>query len=335
MRTAGTVIVAGVLAALGLSLSCGARTSLPGVRGDDIDGRGGDGPGGEVITVGPIATSTTTGDGGGGNDGGGGQDATGGGPPVEQCDPDVLFVYLVTSETDLYRFDPRALDTGGEPFELVGALSCPTVGGSPFSMAVSRSGRAYSVFDTGELFRINVKNAACSATDWQPGTAGFDVFGMGYALDDEGGGEQLYVADINLGGVVSDGLGRIDTDTFDLEYIGPFSQNPGSRMEMTSADDGGLYAFFIESDVAGGTLVEIDKNTAEIVQAVQIDEPSGGNTSLAFAYWGGNFYIFVGAAGSSTVTRYRPDVGIAENVATLPRTIVGAGVSTCDPDEAR
>ena len=45
------VIIASVLAALGLSLSCGARTSLPGARGDDVDGRGGDGQGGEAITV--------------------------------------------------------------------------------------------------------------------------------------------------------------------------------------------------------------------------------------------------------------------------------------------
>lgn len=330
------VIVAGVLAALGLTLSCGARTALPGARGDDVDGRGGNGQGGESITVGPIATSTTTGDGGGGNDGGGGQDATGGGPPVEPCDPDVLFVYLVTSETDLYRFDPRALDTGADPFELVGALVCPTIGfdATPFSMAVSRTGRAYSVFNDGELFRINVKNAACAATDWQPGTAGFDVFGMGYALDDEGGGEQLYVADINFD-AVSDGLGRIDTSTFELEYIGPFSQNPGTRMEMTSADDGGLYAFFIDDAIVGGTLVEIDKDTAEIVQAVRLDQPESGSSSLAFAYWGGDFYIFTGFAGTTTVTRYRPADGTVAQVATLPRTVVGAGVSTCDPDEAR
>ena len=161
MRTAS---LAGLLGVLSLCASCGARTGLPGLGGDDDDGAGLAGGGGSVgafVTVGPQATATGTGgsDGGGGSGEGGLGD--GGAPPFPQCDPDVLFIYLVTSETDLYRFDPSKVGvSGAQPFELVGSLQCPT-GGSPFSMAVSRSGRAYSVYNTGELFRINVKNAAC------------------------------------------------------------------------------------------------------------------------------------------------------------------------------
>lgn len=326
MRTA---IVAGLLAILSASVACGARTELPGLRGADGPSGGG-GEGGDRL-VGPLATSVGGGgshEGGGGNDGGGGQNE-GGAPPFEPCDPDVLFIYLVTSETDLYRFDPSA--PAGQRFERVGALSCPTqLGGTPFSMAVSRSGRAYSVYTTGELFRINVKDASCSATSWWPSPADFAVFGMGYALDDDGGGETLYVADIQFG-QPSAGLGIIDTEDFSFAYIGPFSENPGDAIELTSADDGELYGYFL-NDGGGGTVVRIDKDSGVILEAAALDVGTGG--SLAFAYWGGDFYIFNGQGTTSLVWRYSPSTGVVEQFDQLDREIVGAGVTTCDPDQA-
>ncbi len=318
------------LVAASIAAACGARTQLPGDRLDD-GGEGGSGlaPSQSSITVGPIATSTTTGSGGGGNDGGGGQNEAGG-PPIEECDPDVLFIYLVSSQNQLYRYDPVNLD-----IELVGSLSCPTrFGGSPFSMAVSRSGRAYSVFSTGELFRISVKNAACSATDWEPRQLGdFGVFGMGYAIDDDGRGESLHVADIQFG-APSRGLGTIDPDDdFALRFIGPFSENPGDAIELTSADDGELYGYFLGGD-GGGTIVRIDKANGDILEAVGLPIGGGGG-SLAFAYYGGDFYIFTGGGGGSTVTRYRPSDGTVTELQTFAEDIVGAGVTTCDPDAAR
>jgi hypothetical protein len=330
MRTA---IVAGLLSVLSLSVACGARTELPGLRaGEDAGPSTGTGGEGGTTFAGPIATSAggVGGDGGGGNDGGGGQNE-GGSPPFEPCDPDVLFIYLVTSETDLYRFDPSA--PPAEAFELIGSLQCPTqLGGTPFSMAVSRSGRAYSVYNSGELFRVNVKNAACTATDWAPPPSGeFTRFGMGYALDADGGGETLYVADITFEDP-SAGLGTIDTTDFSFRYIGPFSENPGRAIELTSSDDGALYGYFL-NDGGGGTVVRIDEATGAILEATPLDVGAGG--SLAFAYWGGDFYIFNGQGGGlSQVWRYRPDVGSVELFAELPREIVGAGVTTCDPEQA-
>ena len=40
-----------------------------------------------------------------------------------------------------------------------------------------------------------------------------------------------------------------------------------------------------------------------------------------------------GQNGASEVTRYRPSTGEVGVVATLDREIVGAGVTTCDPDQ--
>jgi hypothetical protein len=57
------------------------------------------------------------------------------------------------------------------------------------------------------------------------------------------------------------------------------------------------------------------------------------DSAYAFAFWGGDFYFFTSmGGGSSTVTRYHPDDDSLKVVATLDRTIVGAGVSTCAPE---
>lgn len=238
------------------------------------------------------------------------------------CEPDLLYIYLVTSETDLYRYRP---DTG--VFSLVGNLSCPS-GGSPFSMGVSRTGFAYVIYNDGSLFKVNTANAECESTDWIPGTGGFNTFGMGYALNDDMMGETLHVAEINFQDV-SKGLATIDTNTFELGYIGPFSANPGFALEMTSSDDGFLYGYFLKSDGTGGIIVQIDKHTADINIVAEVSA-GVSSSALAFAYWGGDFYVFTSEGNSlTTVTRYQPSTGTESVVATLDRTVVGAGVSTC------
>lgn len=245
-------------------------------------------------------------------------------PPdaLPPCDPDVLYIYLVTSETELYRYRP---DTGA--FSLVGSLDCD-FDASPFSMGVSRTGIAYVVYSNGELYAVSTIDASCSGTDWAPGTGGFGAFGMGFALEDDLTTETLHVAEINFE-APSKGLATIDTETFDLDYIGPFSENPGNAIELTSASDGKLYGYFLDSGGMGGHVVEIDKNTAEIVDSVAVP-PGEPGSALAFAYWDGDFYIFTSNQdASTTVTRYKPSDGSVQVVAELNRTVVGAGVTTC------
>ncbi|MBK9033537.1 MAG: hypothetical protein IPL61_20110 [Myxococcales bacterium] len=55
-------------------------------------------------------------------------------------------------------------------------------------------------------------------------------------------------------------------------------------------------------------------------------------SSYAFAHWGGVFYVFTTADGTSSVHAVHMKTGAQEEVATdLPMRIVGAGVSTCAP----
>ena len=105
-----------------------------------------------------------------------------------------------------------------------------------------------------------------------------------------------------------------------------------TRAELTGTGDGRLYGFFTNEApaVSGSRLIELDKPTARIL--ANNDLPVGRpNDAWAFAYWGGDFWIFTSPGGVSTVTRFRPSDSTTTDLATMPSTIVGAGVSTCAP----
>ena len=209
-------------------------------------------------------------------------------------------------------------------------------------MGVSRTGTAYVLYTSvgvpgssppGRLFAVDIGNASCEQTDFVPGQHGFDLFGMGFAIDDDGMGETLYVGSIKYNGEKSLGLASVSTDKFELTLIGPFSQDLGSEMELTSSDNGQLYAYMLDPGNTGGAIVRIDKATAEILEVTPL--PVGqNNAALAFAYWGGDFYLFTSPQGdpNTTITRYRPADGSVTIMGSLAKTVVGAGVTTCKPN---
>jgi hypothetical protein len=79
-------------------------------------------------------------------------------------------------------------------------------------------------------------------------------------------------------------------------------------------------------------VAEIDKKTGAILsEAPQqgIDQKPGLN--FAFAFWGGDFYMFVGPYGQTGVYRYSPNTSATTLVKTVSLSIVGASTSTCAP----
>ena len=246
--------------------------------------------------------------------------------PPECESPDTTYSCGVTSQNKRLACKPQS-----NSFEPRGTLVCPAApGATPFSMAVDRTGLAHVVFTDGELFRVSTLDAACEATPFVVGQQGFVTFGMGYAANQNDPGETLYVAEINFS-APSLGLARIDTDSYLLSYIGPFSQNPGYALELTPTGPGPLYGYFLNNGPPGGTLVEIDTATAEILSTDPVDV-GNQSSALAIAWWGGYFYIFTTPGQTSTqVTRYDPVTHTAKVVATSSLTVVGAGVSTCAP----
>jgi hypothetical protein len=246
-------------------------------------------------------------------------------------DADATLIYIVTDSNELYSFFPP-----DQSFVFISNLACPSNGATPFSMAVDRKGVALVEFTDQNLYRVSTATGACIGTPYVPNQQGFGQFGMGYATNDIGPVESLFVAGTRdtMVSPVSPGLGRIDSTTFALTKIGNFVPDI-AQAELTGTGDGRLFAFYTKNPatVTGppSYIGEIDTNTAHVIAETAFPTVDQGN-GWAFAFWGGDFYMFTSPnGGSSDVTRYRPSDGTVNVVATLPATIVGAGVSTCAP----
>jgi hypothetical protein len=270
-------------------------------------------------------------------------------PIVDECqDAGTTYIYLITVDNELYRFYPPDLQSG-TPFHDLGPLKCPIAkGDSPYSMAVDRKGTAYCIFQSGDLFLFSTGNpAACNATSYVPTTIGANfTFGMGFSANVNDPGETLYVASNDppvAGPPKPEFLGSIDVQTFTLSTIGQFQKVIGSA-ELTGTSDGRLFGFGVnEPSVSGPAsyqLIEFDKQKAKILTDIPLMMPSGslGVHGWAFAYWGGDFYFFtsdITMGGQTGVSLYHPQPGdtlaVAHWVGIVPKTIVGAGVSTCAP----
>jgi hypothetical protein len=242
-------------------------------------------------------------------------------PPNDCPDADSTLIYLLDANQRLFSFYPPTLD-----FTNIATLACPG-GDMPYSMAVDRKGKAFSVFyPGGALMEISTATAACTTAKYQPGQHGFTVFGMGFSGNATS--ETLYVAQADPNFMAtSGGLGSIDTTTFGLSFIGTFSQ-PLNRCELTGTGDGRLFAFCVDSNT-GSTIAQIDPATAQVIGENHLQVGTSSD-AFAFAYWGGSFWIFTGS-GNSTITQYDLDTQKESTVTTVPALIVGAGVSTCAP----
>ncbi len=253
-------------------------------------------------------------------------------PPIDAFFPDVpipndcpdsgsTLIYVLGAGNELYSFYPPTL-----AFKLIGTVSC-SGSSAPFSMAVNRLGIAYSVFVDGHVFQISTANAACKSTTYQPNQLSWNNFGMGYATGPDGG-DELFVIQVDFGNP-SLGLGIIDTTAFTLSKVGSFVPDLTPECELTGTGDGRLFALCL-SQSAGSTLAQIDPSTAVVIAADSLTT-GGGQEALAFAFWGGDFWIFTSPGSTTTVTKYDPIAKTETVMTSLAAQIVGAGVSTCAP----
>lgn len=217
-------------------------------------------------------------------------------------------IYVLATDKWLYRFHPDKLS-----FDRVGQVACPTSAGT-FSMAIDRRGTAFVEYTDGRLFAVDTNSGRCRTTAFRAGQTGFETFGMGYARNDEGPGETLYIAGA--------GLGALDTKTFGIKFLGSLTYG---RTELTGLDKQ-LFAFSVGSGVIAG----LDKKTGGTQLAYRTSAVSD-RAAFAFAQWGGDFWVFTGDR-HSIVTQYSPSDGkstvVVQDTGML---IVGAGSSTCAP----
>ena len=250
-------------------------------------------------------------------------------------DAEATLVYTITSTNELQSFNPA---TG--QFRLIGRIACPagadTGGGgpaTPFSMAVDRRGIAFILFTDERLYRVSTATGACIATSYVPRQSNFGRFGMGFATNSIGPTETLFIAgDEFQTPAGARGLARITPGTFNLTRVGDFSPQI-DQAELTGTGDGRLYAFYRKPpDTPPSYIGEIDVATGQVIGERRFDTVDQGS-GWAFAYWGGDFYMFHAPGDTSRVTRWRPSDDSVTQVATTPLKIVGAGVSTCAPQQ--
>ncbi|MFT5684402.1 MAG: hypothetical protein ACI8RZ_005343 [Myxococcota bacterium] len=235
------------------------------------------------------------------------------------------FVYVVTARDELYRFHPPSMS-----FQLVSRLSCPARSyASPYSMAVSRDGTAYVVFNDGNLFRVDTETGQCDATGYRTNQAGFTSFGMGYMQD--GSTEKLFISASSYLGGSGYQLGTIAPGQLKAVPVGVYDQL-SARSELTGTGDGRLFGAFEGEPYV---VAEIDPRNARILSQAPQDAVSypPNSSNFAFAFWGGSFWLFAGPGSSTDVYRYNPDEGTTEKVSRQSFAVVGAGVSTCAPTE--
>lgn len=235
----------------------------------------------------------------------------------DDCSEAAKLVYVLTLEGRLFSFHPPTLD-----FIQIGKLECPDVAphATLFSMSVARDGTAYVLYGDGNLQLVSTADASCTSSGYVPEQLGFVTFGMGFASE-AAGSEALFAADYHAAG-----LARIDKRTLTMSFVGPLALS--GPPELSGTGDGRLFGFFR----SGAHVAEIDKTTAEILSDVPLSLQVG--SAWAFAFWGGDFWLFTRPDTYSEVHRYRPSTGTIELMTEAPAmVIVGAGVSTCAPLE--
>jgi hypothetical protein len=243
--------------------------------------------------------------------------------PVSDCpDAGATLIYVVTVSNELMSFYPPSAT-----FAPIGKLACAArdPAATPFSMAVDHTGVAYVVFSDGELFRVSTSTAACQRTGFTTGGRFATTFGMAYVKDNTGTGETLYVAEK----ACPSRLGWIDTKRFTLNVVGVVSP-PWCNAELTGTGAGELFSFDATGPDTDAAISRIDKSAARVTARSVLPGVHQG-TAWAFAFWGGDFYMFTAPVSGTVVTRFRPSDGSIGQVAQLADQVVGAGVSTCAP----
>lgn len=255
-----------------------------------------------------------------------------------KCSAESQLIYVVSDTYNLLSFSPTTAK-----FTQIGKLSCPAGkswparGGdtsTPFSMSVDRQARAWVLYDGGEIFWVDTKTAACQPSGFVKGSAGYELFGMGFVSDEPGSAaEKLYIFGGKADAIENGNLATIDPKTQTITTIGKLAIS-GQSPEMTGTGNAKLFGFF--PDGSQSIVAEIDKTTGAFVNTWKT--PVAGDVQAwAFAHWGGRFYIFVTIVEglfdtNSQVLRLDPGTGEVKIITQkLPNIIVGAGVSTCAP----
>jgi hypothetical protein len=294
-------------------------------------GGAGAGGGGDAGAGGTGAGGTSMTGAGGGGDAGAGVGGFGGGPMTggggagggDCSDTTKGNIYVLGQDKQFARFSPQT-----EMLTVMGTLNCPGEDSfsTTFSMSVDRQGIAWVLFQNGNIYHVDTKTLACTATGFQPCQNSFCTFGMGFVADAPNSDQETLYISGAYNGSPGQGLAKLDTKTLKVIPVKDYDLLAGKDAELTGTGDARLFGYFQDMPIR---LAEIDKTNAHIITEASLNQiPTG--TSWAFAFWGGMFYIMSGTG----IRKYDPKSTITTLInGNVGFNIVGAGVSTCAPTD--
>jgi hypothetical protein len=255
----------------------------------------------------------------GNNNPGGENPGTGG----DGCSDEAKAVYVVDQNNTLSRFNPPT-----KTFMDLGKLACPSsFGATPFSMGIDRTALAWVLYSSGELFRVDTTSLNCTKSTWTP-QAGIQQFGMGFSTDAAGGSvDTLFIAGGSGPSQPTSQLAKLSTASFQAQPVGTVTGWP----ELTGTGNAELWGFF--PDASSPRIAQLDKTNGAALKTFPLSI-AGMPAAWAFAFWGGDFWVFLmkGLETSTTVYQYDSTTGALKSMTQASgRRIVGAGVSTCAP----
>lgn len=252
------------------------------------------------------------------------------------CAKGTELVYVLSDTGALWSFDPTDLS-----FEFIGGIACGGMSDT-FSMGVSRKGRAWVQYFGGDLYTVDLNDPGdpipCKDPGFSPGHPLFPNFGMAFVANSLSDPCDKLYAHSGLGpevlGPDVGALGVIDPLTLQLSVVAPIDYGWG---ELTGTATGRLFAF---AGTAPALLIEYDKDTGEELDVLPLPGLKS-DSAFAFAWWGGDFYLFSAPDEFALVSQvwhldYDESDGAGQHlglVGEAPVRIVGAGVSTCAPPD--
>ncbi|HEX4461548.1 MAG TPA: hypothetical protein VIA18_26395, partial [Polyangia bacterium] len=269
---------------------------------------------------------------------------------TDDCSGAAKLIYVVDENMTLYSFTPNQTDITQSTFATIGNISCPGAAApgswEAFSMGVDRNATAWVELQdtfagvpigTGtSLFSVSTADASCTATSFTPGAQGFDEFGMGFATNGAmSTDETLYIfGGASVDGTSSSSLGSLDTTSMNVTSL---ASNLTGSPELTGNALGDLWGFFPDTGTKGsGTspyIGQIDKTTGVVDPAtkVTLTLPTAQASAWAFAFYGGDFFIFYATGTGNTIVYQVSNGALKATTLQTDKLIVGAGVSTCAP----
>jgi hypothetical protein len=277
-----------------------------------------------------------------GGDGGHGGSGGSGGSGDDGCSAASKLIYTVDQHNELYQFDATT-----KAFTTLGTLNCPGTGSDPnnpfssdfepFSMGVDRNANAYVLYvdqvlgSPSKIFKVDTNTAGlpCTATTFTAPT-NLQEFGMGFSTTTMGGDQdQLFIAGGTAVATTSPAdLNTLDVTSMAVSHLGTVTGSP----ELTGNANAELWGFF--PDASNPRIEQINKATgASITPAMLPATMKGMPMAWAFAFYGGDYFVFLmkDSESSTTVYEVSPAGMIVTTTPAPGKVIVGAGVSTCAP----